>query len=100
MSRRGGPGAALPPQTYAPTASRRKAGPPTRGRSFPPKGSRRYRDRRAAATAHRQRRGLHMNLGTIFLSELVGTAMLVLLGCGVVANVALIRNKGHNGGFL
>jgi len=41
-----------------------------------------------------------MNLGTIFLSELVGTAMLVLLGCGVVANVALIRNKGHNGGFL
>ncbi|MCD5347208.1 aquaporin family protein [Agromyces sp. H3Y2-19a] len=41
-----------------------------------------------------------MNLGIIFLSELVGTAMLVLLGCGVVANVALIRNKGHNGGFL
>ncbi|WP_448811969.1 MIP/aquaporin family protein [Agromyces bauzanensis] len=26
--------------------------------------------------------------------------MLVLLGCGVVANVALIRNKGYNGGFL
>jgi glycerol uptake facilitator protein len=35
-----------------------------------------------------------------FLSELVGTAMLVLLGTGVVANVALIRNKGFNGGFL
>ncbi len=41
-----------------------------------------------------------MNLGLIFLSEMVGTAMLVLLGTGVVANVALIRNKGHAGGFL
>ena len=40
------------------------------------------------------------NLGVDFLSELVGTAMLVLLGTGVVANVALIRNKGFNGGFL
>ncbi|MGN6762817.1 MAG: aquaporin family protein, partial [Leifsonia sp.] len=26
--------------------------------------------------------------------------MLVLLGTGVVANVALIRKKGFNGGFL
>lgn len=34
------------------------------------------------------------------LSELVGTAMLVLLGCGVVANVALARTKGSGGGFL
>ncbi|MUN05965.1 aquaporin, partial [Agromyces luteolus] len=40
------------------------------------------------------------NLGVLFLSELVGTAMLVLLGCGVVANVALAKNKGYNGGFL
>lgn len=40
------------------------------------------------------------NLGTVFLAELVGTAMLVLLGCGVVANVALSRNKGLGGGFL
>ncbi|HKH08688.1 MAG TPA: MIP/aquaporin family protein [Agromyces sp.] len=40
------------------------------------------------------------NLGVVFLSELVGTAMLVLLGCGVVANVALVKNKGYNGGFL
>jgi glycerol uptake facilitator protein len=40
------------------------------------------------------------NLGIVFLAELVGTAMLVLLGCGVVANVALAKNKGHNGGFL
>ena len=40
------------------------------------------------------------NLGIVFLSELIGTAMLVLLGCGVVANVALAKNKGFNGGFL
>ncbi len=40
------------------------------------------------------------NLGVVFLAELVGTAMLVLLGCGVVANVALTKNKGFNGGFL
>ncbi|MGC5075757.1 MIP/aquaporin family protein [Agrococcus sp. DT81.2] len=41
-----------------------------------------------------------MNLGLVFLSELVGTAMLVLLGCGVVANVVLKGNKGFGGGFL
>lgn len=40
------------------------------------------------------------NLGVVFLSELVGTAMLVLLGTGVVANVALAKTKGFNGGFL
>jgi glycerol uptake facilitator protein len=40
------------------------------------------------------------NLGVVFLSEVVGTAILTLLGCGVVANVALARNKGFNGGFL
>ncbi len=40
------------------------------------------------------------NLGIVFLSEVVGTAMLVLLGCGVVANVALAKNKGYGGGFL
>lgn len=40
------------------------------------------------------------NLGVVFLSELVDTAMLLLLGCGVVANVALAKNKGFNGGFL
>jgi len=45
-------------------------------------------------------RMVKVNLGTIFLSELVGTAMLVLLGTGVVANVALAKNKGLNGGFL
>ncbi|MBB5642214.1 glycerol uptake facilitator protein [Cryobacterium roopkundense] len=30
----------------------------------------------------------------------MGTAILVLLGCGVVANVALAKNKGFGGGFL
>jgi glycerol uptake facilitator protein len=40
------------------------------------------------------------NLGVLFLAELVGTAMLVLLGCGVVANVALTKTKGFGGGFL
>lgn len=40
------------------------------------------------------------NMGLFFVSEVVGTAMLLLLGCGVVANVALAKNKGFNGGFL
>ena len=40
------------------------------------------------------------NLGVVFLSEVVGTALLILLGCGVVANVALTKNKGVGGGFL
>jgi len=40
------------------------------------------------------------NLGIVFLSEVLGTGMLTLLGCGVVANVALAKNKGLNGGFL
>lgn len=40
------------------------------------------------------------DLGVLFLSEMVGTAMLVLLGCGVVANVALVKTKGFGGGFL
>lgn len=41
-----------------------------------------------------------MNLATIFLSETVGTAMLLLLGAGVVANNILPRNKGLGTGFL
>ena len=40
------------------------------------------------------------NLGIVFLSEVLGTGMLTLLGCGVVANVALAKNKGLGGGFL
>lgn len=41
-----------------------------------------------------------VTLGEVFLSELAGTAILVLLGCGVVANVALSKTKGNGGGFL
>ena len=43
---------------------------------------------------------MDLNPGLVFLSEIVGTAMLVLLGCGVVANVVLKGNKGYGGGFL
>ena len=39
-------------------------------------------------------------LATIFLSEVVGTAMLLLLGAGVVANNILPKNKGNGTGFL
>jgi glycerol uptake facilitator protein len=41
-----------------------------------------------------------VSFGDIFLSELMGTAMLLLLGCGVVANAVLAKNNGFNGGFL
>ncbi|MBT1003750.1 aquaporin family protein [Paenarthrobacter sp. DKR-5] len=41
-----------------------------------------------------------MSLGTVFISEVFGTMMLTLLGCGVVANVALKGTKGNGGGFL
>jgi glycerol uptake facilitator protein len=41
-----------------------------------------------------------LSFGEIFLSELMGTAMLLLLGCGVVANAVLAKAKGFNGGFL
>lgn len=39
-------------------------------------------------------------LGTVFLSETLGTAILLLLGGGVVANNILPRNKGLGTGFL
>ena len=35
-----------------------------------------------------------------FLGELIGTALLILLGNGVVANVVLARTKGHGGGRI
>jgi glycerol uptake facilitator protein len=35
-----------------------------------------------------------------FLAELIGTAILILLGNGVVANVVLARTKGHGTGWL
>lgn len=36
----------------------------------------------------------------IFVSEVVGTGLLILLGAGVVANAILPRNKGFDGGWL
>jgi len=39
-------------------------------------------------------------VGALFLSEVVGTAMLLLLGGGVVANTALTKTKGNGTGFL
>jgi glycerol uptake facilitator protein len=35
-----------------------------------------------------------------FLAEFIGTAVLILLGNGVVANVVLNRSKGQNGGWI
>jgi glycerol uptake facilitator protein len=35
-----------------------------------------------------------------FLGELIGTAVLILLGNGVVANVLLTKTKGNNGGLI
>ncbi len=39
-------------------------------------------------------------LGEIFLWEVIGTATLILLGCGVVATVVLAKSKGTGGGWL
>lgn len=41
-----------------------------------------------------------MGFGTIFLSETVGTAMLLLLGGGTVASNLLVKSKGKGSGFL
>lgn len=41
-----------------------------------------------------------MNFGEIFLWELLGTAGLTLMGCGVVANVVLKKTTGSGGGWL
>jgi glycerol uptake facilitator protein len=41
-----------------------------------------------------------VSLGEVFVSETLGTAVLILLGAGVVANVLLARSKGKDGGFL
>ena len=43
---------------------------------------------------------MQVNFGLYFLSETVGTALLILLGCGVVANVILKGTKGFGGGTL
>ncbi|KQY23037.1 glycerol transporter [Cellulomonas sp. Root485] len=39
-------------------------------------------------------------MGDAFISEVMGTGMLILLGAGVVANVILPKNKGFDGGWL
>ena len=36
----------------------------------------------------------------VYLAELLGTAILILLGNGVVANVVLDRTKGHCAGWI
>jgi glycerol uptake facilitator protein len=41
-----------------------------------------------------------VGLGTVFVSEVLGTAMLLLLGIGVVANILLVKTKGFGGGWL
>ncbi len=41
-----------------------------------------------------------ISTGDIFLSEFLGTAILLLLGAGVVANVILPKTKGFGGGWL
>jgi glycerol uptake facilitator protein len=41
-----------------------------------------------------------VGLGTVFVSEVLGTAMLLLLGIGVVANILLVKSKGFGGGWL
>ncbi len=41
---------------------------------------------------------MDLSVGQIFISEVAGTGMLLLLGCGVVANVVLAKTKGEGGG--
>lgn len=41
-----------------------------------------------------------MDFATIFLSEFVGTTLLLLLGCGGVATTSLVKSKGKDSGFL
>ena len=43
---------------------------------------------------------MDVTLTEVFVSEVIGTAILLLLGAGVVANVILPRTKGFNGGWL
>ncbi len=41
-----------------------------------------------------------ISIGQVFMSEFLGTAVLLLLGAGVVANAILPRTKGFGGGWL
>ncbi|HDU1262727.1 TPA: aquaporin, partial [Listeria monocytogenes] len=40
------------------------------------------------------------SLATQFLGEVIGTAILIILGAGVVAGVSLKRSKAENGGWV
>ncbi|MEU2350534.1 MIP/aquaporin family protein [Modestobacter sp. NPDC049651] len=42
----------------------------------------------------------HVSLWTVFGSEFLGTAILILLGVGVVANVSLAKTYGHASGLI
>ncbi len=43
---------------------------------------------------------MDVTLTQVFVSEVIGTGLLLLLGAGVVANVILPRTKGFDGGWL
>ena len=43
---------------------------------------------------------MDVSLGTVFISETIGTAILLLLGAGVVANVILPKTKGFDSGWV
>lgn len=43
---------------------------------------------------------LTFNSGSVFFPELVGTALLILMGCGVVAGVLLAHSKAQNSGWV
>ncbi len=36
----------------------------------------------------------------VFLAELIGTAIIIVFGAGVVANVVLSKTKGGNSGWI
>ncbi len=43
---------------------------------------------------------MDVSLGTVFISETIGTPILLLLGGGVVANVILPKTKGFDSGWI
>lgn len=43
---------------------------------------------------------MDVSLTDVFISEVIGTAILLLLGAGVVANVILPKTKGFNSGWI
>jgi glycerol uptake facilitator protein len=51
-----------------------------------------------SAVAHRSK--LRKELMTPFTAELIGTALLILMGDGVVANVVLNKSKAQNAGWI